>query len=376
MKLKSIVETVIFCGRQGITLRGHRDDGPSLQTSANHGNFQALLQFRIDAGDQVLKEHLKTADRNATYTSKVIQNEMIAVCGDMIRNEILHKVQEAKYYSIIADEATDEANDEQLSISIRYVDNGTPCEKFLTFHECQSGVTGEAIADAILEQLAKWQLQPQFLRGQAYDGAGAMAGRSKGTGARIAALHPKALYTHCAAHRLNLCVVKCCSIREVSNMMQTADAVVRFFNNSPKRQLALETWIEDIHHEEKRKKLKEMCRTRWVECHEAFAVFSDLFFPVVSCLEAIAISDHAHWNRDTRSDAQSLLLAMSQFSFVVALVATQNILTYTKGLSVKLQGPYVDVVRAYRDIKNVKATLLGARSRVNLFHDRIYTQAI
>ena len=62
LKLKSIVKTVIFCGRQGIALRGHRDDGPSLQTSANHGNFQALLQFRIDAGDQVLKEHLKTAD--------------------------------------------------------------------------------------------------------------------------------------------------------------------------------------------------------------------------------------------------------------------------------------------------------------------------
>ena len=39
---------------------------------------------------------------------------------------------------MIADEATDTANDEQLSISIRFVDNGSPCEKFLAFHECQS----------------------------------------------------------------------------------------------------------------------------------------------------------------------------------------------------------------------------------------------
>ena len=48
---------------------------------------------------------------------------------------------------MIADEATDVANDEQLSICFRFVnvDGGVPCEKFLAFHECQSGVTGMAI---------------------------------------------------------------------------------------------------------------------------------------------------------------------------------------------------------------------------------------
>ena len=74
----------------------------------------------------------------------------------------------------------------------------------------------------------KWQLHPQLLCGQAYDGAGAMAGKSKGAASRIMQKYPKALY---AAH---LCVMKCCSIREVSNMMDTADKISRFFNNSPK----------------------------------------------------------------------------------------------------------------------------------------------
>ena len=96
-----------------------------------------------------------------------------------------------------------------------------------------------------------------------------------------------------------------------------------------------------------------MCRTRWVERHEAFEVFADLFLPTVSCLEAIAGSISSQWNRTTRSDAHSLLLAMSQFSFCLALVATQNVLAYTKGLSVKLQGRYVDVACAYREIEMV-----------------------
>ncbi len=63
------------------------------------------------------------------------------------------------------------------------------------------------------------------------------------------------------------------------------------------------------------------------------------------------------WNSDTRSDAQSLLLGISHFSFIMTLVATQMVLSYTKGLSVKLQGPYFDVSRAHREVETIKATL-------------------
>ena len=60
----------------------------------------------------------------------------------------------------------------------------------------------------------------------------------------------KALYMHCSAHRLNLCVMKCCSIREVYNVMQTSDKMSCFFGNSPKRQLLLEKWIDSVLPEE------------------------------------------------------------------------------------------------------------------------------
>ena len=52
-----------------------RDDDP--QNASLSGNFQALLEFQIDSGDQTLQHHLKTASRNVTYISKTIQNEMI-----------------------------------------------------------------------------------------------------------------------------------------------------------------------------------------------------------------------------------------------------------------------------------------------------------
>lgn len=256
------------------------------------------------------------------------------------------------------------------------MDKGEPCERFMGFVKCDTGVTGEAIADKILLQLHAWQLPASLLRGQAYDGAGSMAGHTRGVAARISAMHPKALYTHCASHRLNLCIAKSCSIREVSNMMDVVDSISRFFNNSPKRQLELEKWImEVLPSEEKRRKIKMLCRTQWVERHDAYEVFTDLFLVIVSCLEAIAHPPSADWNRDTRSEAQSFLLAVSQFSFVVTLVVTQTILAFTRGLSVKLQGRYVDVCRAHRDIESVKTALEAARSGVDTFHEHTFEEA-
>ena len=119
-----------------------------------------------------------------------------------------------------------------------------------------------------------------------------------------------------------------------------------------------------------------MCKTRWVERHDAFEVFCDLYLPILCCLEGIAGSASTEWNRETRSDAQSFFLSMSQFSFIITLVATQNVLSYTKGLSVKLQGPYVDIARAHREINTLTSSLNRIRQDVNGFHTRIYKQTM
>ena len=121
-----------------------------------------------------------------------------------------------------------------------------------------------------------------------------------------------------------------------------------------------------------------LCRTRWVERHDAYEVFTDLFVVIVSCLEQIANAPPAEWNRETRSEAQSFLLAVSQFSFIVTLTVTQKILAFTRGLSVKLQGRYVDVCRAHRDIESVKTALKSARSdsQVDTFHEQTFEEAV
>ncbi|KAI6651304.1 52 kDa repressor of the inhibitor of the protein kinase-like [Oopsacas minuta] len=209
--------------------------------------------------------------------------------------------------------------------------------------KCEAGTTGEASANMILTQL-----EPQLLRGQTYDAAGAMAGQTKGVAARICAKYPKALYSHCA----------------LSNAAAS------------EKQFALEKWIDDILQGKKRHKLKEMCRTRWIERHEAFEIFLDLFLPTFCCLEEMAHAKDVAWNRETRHDAQSFLLAISQFTFIVALVFTQKVFAFTNELSVKLQGRYVAVVYAHQQIQCVKDTLKRTRFRVDNFHEIVYKEAL
>ena len=183
-------------------------------TKTNPGNFLALLKFRAEGGDTVLASHLQSGGKNALYTSKTVQNELIEICGNIIQSVLLTQIRTSRVFSIMADEATDASNTEQLAICPRYVQQNTLEieERFLGFTECDTGVTGEAIASKILQHLDTWQLHASQLRGQTYDGASAMAGKGKGAATRILEVYPKALYTHCAAHVLNLCIVKCCSI--------------------------------------------------------------------------------------------------------------------------------------------------------------------
>ena len=185
-------------------------------------------------------------------------------------------------------------------------------------------------------------------------------------------MYPKAIYTHCSSHVLNLCIVKSIYLREVSNMMDVASSISRFFSNSPKRQLLLDKYVEQIHSANseisKRKKLKDLCRTRWVERHNAFEAFWDLYEGIVSCFEEIIEAPAGNWNRDTISNPQSYLRAMTEFRLIITLIITKNLLAYTKGLSIKLQGKWQDIVRAYSNIQSTKLSLEDIRKNIDSFH--------
>ena len=115
LKLMSILKAIVFCGKQVISLRGHHEHGGG--PKKNPGNFRALLEFRVDAGDSVLADHFKTAAKHAQYSSPQIKNDLISCTGEWIRNQILAEVKKKiKFFSVCADEVADCSNKEQLPL--------------------------------------------------------------------------------------------------------------------------------------------------------------------------------------------------------------------------------------------------------------------
>ncbi|CAN7943646.1 unnamed protein product, partial [Ixodes hexagonus] len=104
-RLMSIIEVLLFCGRQGIALRGHRDAGPlTLEDPLeNDGDFRALVRLKIRSGDDLLRDHLETAPGNATYLSPQIQNEILVARSTLVQQTIVSRVNSAKCFSLFAD---------------------------------------------------------------------------------------------------------------------------------------------------------------------------------------------------------------------------------------------------------------------------------
>lgn len=129
VKLRSIVPTILVCGTHDLPIRGKIDDGSV---------FTDLLHFRIESGDNVLRNHLDSGGKNSLYTSHRIQIDLIDTCSNALREEIIKEVKQASVFSVLADETADIGGVEQLSIAVHYLcfekedNNLLICEEFLT----------------------------------------------------------------------------------------------------------------------------------------------------------------------------------------------------------------------------------------------------
>ena len=178
-----------------------------------------------------------------------------------------------------------------------------------------------------MTEIRSLDLDIQNCRGQGYDGAGNMAGKCQGTAARIQREYPFALYVHCASRRLNLCIVKSCEILLVKTMMDKVKLVEDFFNNSPKKQQALETNIRNLLGSGTRQKKKiDVCR--WVERISALSKFTEMYEPIMVSLQEIKNNVEGHWNYDSCHDPDGLFDSCSDFRFIMSLVDTKRILSW------------------------------------------------
>ena len=123
-----------------------------LNKPGNPGNFLSMLKV-IANYDPILKGHLeKPRQKNATYISPRIQNEIIDIIGkNIIQKSIVEEIRQAKFFSVLVDEVTS-YNTEVMPLCIRFVDKDKCIrEEFIQFSTLVR-VTGESIATQICGQ--------------------------------------------------------------------------------------------------------------------------------------------------------------------------------------------------------------------------------
>nr|CAI5842470.1 unnamed protein product [Callosobruchus analis] len=353
-KIKPIINTIILCGRQGIPLRGHKDYGPfdvDAEPQENEGNFRAILSTCIQAGDCDLKSHLATCGLNASYISWNMQNQIIAACGETIKQKIAAEVNSAKCFSVLADETTDISTVEQLTLCARCVKNFEDnisnssktdyriCEQFLQFTSVAS-TKGKGLAEAILHGLEKCTIEKSFLRGQVYDGAASVSGNFRGTQAIINNKYPKALYVDCVSHSLNLALSNAAEVPSVRNCFGIIKKNYVLFN-TPKRHLILQKMVDNTVSDGGQKhKLKQLCPTRWVQRHDAVLVMAQLLPAVAAALEEVKSWE----DKDSSSNASLLLNSVEHSEFIISLLCSEKLLGYTLVLSKSLLTVNIDLV--------------------------------
>ena len=87
-----------------------------------------------------------------------------------------------------------------------------------------------------MDFLKDQSLDIKNLRGQCYDGASNVNGRISDLRTRIREDEPRALFVHCSAHSLSLCVQDSLEgIIDVRNNIGLTKDIINFIRDSPKR---------------------------------------------------------------------------------------------------------------------------------------------
>mgnify|MGYP001790964670 FL=1 len=383
--LESIVKAIVFLARQGLPLRGHRAESTgSIDTNAfsgmtikgqdeNGGNLLSLLSLQCSS-DSPLAEHLQKSSKNRIYVSKTSQGRIIEEAARQITQKITAEIKESRLFSLMIDECGDRSNKEQLAITVRYVHHKEVKEKFLALVECTEGTSGSSIAQMISTQLEDLGLDLNDMVALTTDGAGNMMGRIRGTAAILQESVPNLVHVHCLAHNLNLVVVAASKSRYIQDMFTTVQAAFSFFSPSPKRTEALKQKIQESDRSERVKlKLKDVCRTRWVERYNSLETMLILLPDVVNTLEDIIHQRDSDWNKETVDRASALMERLTSYKFSVVLVTATNILLNTTGLCKKLQGRSFDIVQAVEEISNTLENLTELRDECDVESSRRLT---
>ena len=274
--------------------------------------------------------HKKGGDK---YPSPEIQNEILGLMSHAILCKIIVELQQTDYFTIMLGECVDSSNKEQLTICIRYVDAAFAVhEEFVGLYYCPD-IKANTIFSIVKDTLLRLNLCLSRCCGQCYDGASNMAGSRNGLKTQILQEEPRALFTHCYGHSLNLAVADAIkSLSFLQSNMDTTFEISKLFQYSPKRLAMFQQLKTDLSHATIGFRI--LCPTRWTVRHETFRGILENYDTLLELWDVI-LNDSP--DSKTRARINGVASQMKTFNFFFGACLLLLVFQHTDNLSKTLQ---------------------------------------
>ena len=251
-------------------------------------NYDELLNFLSDIGDEDITLHLQNAPSNATYISTSSAEQFLKVIGDYLNEKLITDILAACEFSVLADESTDEGDRSQMAVFVRFVNITTnkPQERFLGIVKLTKSKKAVDLHEIIINLIESKGLDTSSIRFSGLDGTNAMSGERKGLQRLICHTSPHAHYLNCKNHRLALCLVHL--IPRYQKLIELDGLLISLWKTFKYSSIKQSIFEEaQTTHELKPLKIIKACVTRWLTHGESCIRIISRFEPLLDALDSI-----------------------------------------------------------------------------------------
>jgi len=232
-----------------------------------------------------------------------------------------------------------------------------------------SAIDARSIVQTMKDVFLRFQILFAKLHGQCYDGCNTMAGATARITAKVQEIEPRAVFTHCYGHSLNLGVSD--AIKKspaMKDCLETCIELVKLIKFSSKQEAMLCKVNEES--DNNAINVRTLCPTKWTVRAESLSSILANYDSIQELWEAAL---HETSDTETKARIRGIQSQMHCFKFLFCLVPTEMILRHTDKLSETLQAPKLSAAEGHEiamlTVKRLKT--LQKDENFNLFWQKI-----